>query len=368
MSIFRKKMSTIYAKLQSTKGTAETVANDDVLLWLNDTTFVQPKSELVDRGIGPTGSWPSSVYAVGRWGEGSVALELRGSGTAGTEPEYSPLLETLLGTKYTNSADTVNGAGTTTTLTATSGSYNVGQLIRVEIGSGYEVRRISAVSGQDITVDRAFSEAPTDGAVIAAGVTYLHLGTEAVQYFTLDQYLEGFRLLCTDTVCESLSVSVAARDIIRGSFGLRSLSCAETGSTTDPNSPSYNTTQPLGGVSCNLVRSGTAYEMKSLEFNLTTRRARGGINSAGYSELPWSGQFEAQATMTPWVEDATPFTDFFAATSVNAEMTKGTTAGNILHIELAGLQRTGPEIGDDEGDFSWNDPLTITEGVYIGLF
>lgn len=367
MSIFRKKMTRIYAAIQSALGEAATITGDHALLWLNDSNFVQPKTELVDRGIGPTGAWPSSVYAVGRWGEGGINLELRGSGTAGQAPEYSPLLETLLGTLYTNAADTVNGAGTTTVFTASAETFHVGQLARVEINGNFEVRRISAVSGQDITVNRAFSQAPADGAVIAAGVTYLHLGTEAVKYLTLDQYLDGVRLLCVDAVSESLSVSITARDIIRGNFGLRSLSCDNSG-TEDPNTPNYNTTNPLGGVLCNLVRNAVAYEMKSLEFNLTTRRARGGVNSPGYSELPWSGQFEATATMTPWVEDAVPFTDFFAGATVNAEMTKGTAAGNILHIELAGLQSTGPEIGEDEGDFSWNDPLTITEGVFIGLF
>jgi hypothetical protein len=108
--------------------------------------------------------------------------------------------------------------------------------------------------------------------------------------------------------------------------------------------------------------------MKSLEFNLSTRRSRGGINSTGYSELPWSGSFEAQATLTPWVEDAAPITAFFAGGTVNAELTKGDTAGNILHVEMVGLSPTGPDIGDDEGDFTWNDPLTITGGVYIGFF
>ena len=368
MSIFRKKMSRVYAAIQSAKGTAATITGDNALFWLSDTGFVQPKTELVDRGIGPTGAWPSSVFAVGRWGEGSLSLELRGSGTAGQQPEIGPLFETLLGTVYTNAADTVDGAGTTTTLTAAAEAFNVGQLVRVVIGSDYEVRRITAVSGQDLTVDRAFSQAPVDGAVISAGVSYVHQGSEDVKYFTLDQYLEKLRLLCTDAVCESLSVSVSARDIIRGTFGIRSLSCDETGSATDPNTPVYDASNPLGGVSCNMVRDGVAYDMKSLEFSLTTRRARGGINSAGYSELPWAGQFEATATMTPWVEDAAPLTGFFAGETVDAEMTQGTVDGNILHIGLIGLQRTGPEIGEDEGDFSWSDPLTITGGVAFGFF
>ncbi len=366
MAIFQKKKSTAYAVLQSAKGTAATITDASALQMVNDSSFVQPTGEQLDRGLITGGRWPSKQAVGGRWGEGSLVLEMHGSGTAGQQPTFGPLLETLLGSVYTNAADVVNGAGTTTTLTATAETFAVGQLIRVEIGSGYEVRRITAVSGFDITVQRAFSEAPADGAIIAAGVTYLHLGTEAEQYFTLDEYLDGLRLLCTDAVCESLSVSTSARQIIQGTFGLRSLSCAES-VTDDPNTPAFDGQDPLIGTECNLVFDGSTLDMASLEFSLTTRRARGGINSTGYSELPFSGEFEATATMTPWVEDASPITGFFDGSTVNAEMTKGASAGNIMQIELAGLSRTGPEIGEDDGDFSWSDPFSITEAFTSGF-
>ncbi|NOQ51825.1 MAG: hypothetical protein GQ578_06385 [Desulfuromonadaceae bacterium] len=370
MAIFQKKKTTVYAKIQSAKGSPATVGDADAIDPTIDSGFVQPKGEQVDRGLIRGGRWPSEQAICGRWGEGSLTLELRGSDTAGTIPEFSPLLETLLGTKYATVADTVEvGSGAVGGFDA-SEEWAVGTLVRVAIGTGYEVRRIATVTGSGpytYTVQRNFSEAPADGAAITAGITYLHLGTETEQYLTLDQYLDGLRLLCTDAVCESLSVSASERAIIQGVFGLRSLTCAET-DTTDSNSPTYDDSVPLCGTECNLIFDGSILDMKSLEFNLTTRRSRGGINSAGFSELPFAGQFEAAATMTPWVEDKTPITDFFTGGTVNAELTKGDTAGNILHIELVGLQRTGPEIGEDEGDFSWNDPLTITGGVYIGLF
>ena len=193
MSIFQKKKSSVFFELQSAKGSPETVDATDALEPTIDSTFIQPKGELVDRGLICNSPWPSQQVAGGRWGEGSLMLELRGSGTAGTAPTLGDVFTSLLGTEYTNVADTVNGVGTTTTFTATAGTYNVGQLLRVEIGSGYEVRRVSAVTGQDVTVNRAFSQAPADTAVIAAGVCYLHLGTEGVSYGTLDQYLDGLR-------------------------------------------------------------------------------------------------------------------------------------------------------------------------------
>lgn len=367
MAIFQKKKSTVYAVIQSAKGSPGTVTDASAIDPTMESSFVQPKGEQIDRGLIRGSRFPSKTAAGGRWGEGSLTLELRGSGTAGSKPEFAPMLETLLGTEQINAADVTSEAGTTTTFTPDSLTLVVGQLVRVEIGSGWEVRRVTDFTTGVATVNRAFSQAPASGAVISAGVSYFHEGSEAVQYLTLDQYLDGLRLLCTDAVCESLSVTAGERAVIQGQFGVRSLTCAES-AATDPNSPEYDDTQPLIGTECNLVFDGSALDMKSLEFSLTTRRARGGINSTGYSELPWSGTFEATATMTPWTEDAAPITGFFDGSTVNAEMTKGDTAGNILHVELVGLQRTGPEIGEDEGDFSWNDPMTITGGVYIGLF
>lgn len=367
MAIFQKKKTTVYALMQVAKGTAATITGASAIDPTMESSFVQPKGEQIDRGLIRGSRYPSKQVAGGRWGEGSLTLELRGSGTAGTPPEFAPFLETLLGTELTNAADTVAAGATTTTFDPDTLTLVVGQLVRVEIGSGYEVRRVTDFTGGTATVDRAFSQAPSTGAVIAAGVTYYHEGTEAIQYLTLDQYLDGLRLLNTDAVCESLSVGVSERAVIQGQFGIRSLTCAES-AATDPNTPIYDDEQPLIGTECNLVFNGTALDMKSMEFNLTTRGTRGGINSTGFSELPFAGVFEATATMSPWVEDAAPISGFFDGTTVNAVMTKGDTAGNILHIELAGLQRTGPEIGEDEGDFTWNDPLTITEGVYIGLF
>ena len=370
MAIFQKKKTTAYALMQSAKGSPATITAASAIDPVMESTFVQPRGEQIDRGLIRGSRWPSRPAAGGRWGEGSLTLELRGSGTAGTAPEFAPLLETLLGTEQAVSASTVTADSGTVSGFESAGNYPVGSLVRVAIGAGYEVRRIATQTGSgpyEYTVQRDFSLAPADGAVIAAGVTYFHEGSEAIGYMTLDQYLDGLKLLCTDAVCESLAVNVSERAVIQGTFGVRSLGCAES-AATDALTPVYDDSAPLIGTECNLVFGGTALEMKSLEFNVTTRRARGGINSTGYSELPFSGTFEATATMAPWVEDAAPITGFFDGTQANAELTKGDTEGNILHIELVGLQRTGPEIGEDEGDFTWSDPLAITGGVYIGFF
>ncbi len=377
MSIFRKKYTRFYAAMQSAKGVPATLTGADAIFWLYESPFMKPMANLVDRGLGPVGSWPSAIFAVGQWGEGSINLEIRGSGTAGTEPEISPFFETLLGTKHTNSAGTVDAGTGSTSGFGSSTVFAVGQLARVDVSAGaddsaFEVRRIATVSEDGdgtytYTVARNFSAAPQDGATIAAGVSYQHLGTEDPGYFTALQYQEKLRLYCPDAACKSLDLTVDSREVVKGVFGLHSLT-ATPSDATDSLTPSYNQTNPLGGVLCNLVRDGIEYEMKSMSMNIATRRSRGGINSPGYSDLPWLGTFDATVTMAPWVEDASIFTEFLATETVSAEMTKGIVPGNIFHLETAGLQHTGPEIGEEEGDNIWNDQLTITGGVYVGFF
>lgn len=370
MSIFRKSNTTAYAKMQAAKGSAATVEGSNAIDVLQDSTFVQPKGNLIDRGLIRGGRWPSKKAVGGRWGEGPLALELRGSGTPGTAPEFAPLLQTLLGTETSNDAGTVEvGSGTVGGFDSAL-DLTVGQLVRVEIGGGYEVRRIDSKSGTGpytYTVHRDFSQAPADGAVIAAGVTYHHLGTEDPAYMTLEQYLDGLKLLCTDAVCEKLDVGVTEKEVIKGSFNLRSIGCDES-NAEDAMTPVYDDTDPLIGTSCNLLLDGTALNMKSMEFSLSTRRERGGVNSTGISELPFSSKFDASCKLTPWVEDKAPFTNFFAGALADVEMTKGTEAGNILHFLIEDVQREGPSIGDDDGDYSWDDALTVTGGICVGFF
>jgi hypothetical protein len=169
MAIFQKKKTTAYAAIQSGKGTPATITAAHAIDPTMESPFVQPKGEQIDRGLIRGSRFPSQQVAGGRWGEGSLTLELRGSGTAGTAPEFAALLETLLGTQVS----TVAGTATTPTTTTFDSTLDlaVGQLVRVAVGSGFEVRRISGKTGTspfDYTVQRAFSTAPAEGAVISA--------------------------------------------------------------------------------------------------------------------------------------------------------------------------------------------------------
>ena len=59
MSIFRKSNTTAYAKMQTAMGAAATVAADNAIDILNESAMVQPKGNLIDRGLVRGGRWPS---------------------------------------------------------------------------------------------------------------------------------------------------------------------------------------------------------------------------------------------------------------------------------------------------------------------
>ena len=330
-----------------------------------------PKGDSIDRGLNRASRFPQQDIVPNKFGEGAIDHEIFGSGVAATERGgLGPMLQTLLGSVLTNAAGTVNDATATDTEFDSDLVLVVGQLVRVDIGGTFEVRRITAVVGgptYTYTVQRAFSAAPVDTAVISASVTYLHLGTESEKFMTFIEYIKTVKHSFVDAVCEKMDFGVTENDTIKGNFAIRAITHTKATGSADPNTPTYSTDLPHVGTECNLITDGSALNMKEFNFSLATRRARGGINSTGISDLPWMDMFDATGNITPWVEDFSQFDDFFASTLGDIEMTQKQGV-NILHVELQDIQYTGPEVGDDEGDFQWSLPFKITGGVYVGMF
>lgn len=103
-----------------------------------------------------------------------------GNASTITAPDMDAFFEAHFGTKLTGTTHTILDAGSTTTLLkfaagsgATSG-VAVGQMIAVNVDAtfGWEVREVTIVSTDDVTVDRALSAAPAAAQVVKLGVTY----------------------------------------------------------------------------------------------------------------------------------------------------------------------------------------------------
>ncbi len=183
-------------------------------IFLRDSGLVWPKPvQTVDRGLNRQGPLPSKKSIVGRKGEGGYNLELRGSGTAGTVPNgLSPFLETLLGQKATNAAGTVEAGSGVVGGFDSALDLTVGQLVKLDIDAGEEIRPIASKSGSGpytYTVRTDFSQAPADGAVIHAGVSYFFVNDAVANFMTLEQYIRSLQYLCVDAWADTMSFNLA---------------------------------------------------------------------------------------------------------------------------------------------------------------
>jgi len=372
MSIFQRHSTRIFAKVQTALGSPATIAGSNAMRVLKDFTPILPKGEVVDRGLADDSRWGSSQAILGQWGEGgSYPIELRGNGTAGVAPMIGPGLLSVLGTETVMAADTVDALSGSVSGFDSSLDVPVGCLVRVAIGAGFEVRAIATKSGggpYTYTVHRDFSQAPADDAEISAGVCYHHVGTEDPTYLTIEQYLDGQKHYCTDSSIGQLAINMSVKEILKATFGeIRSKACVAS-AASNPYTPVWDSSNPLAALNSNLVVNGVLTDMKSHELTVTTRRSREGINSNGISELPWLDMFDATGSLTPWVEDVAPITAFLSGTEASIESVNGETAGNIVAMVAQGVQYTGYDISDDEGDFAYNLPYKINSGFAIAFF
>lgn len=371
--IFGKSQAIAFAAMQAEKGTAATITGADVVDFNKDSPLVFPKSvQMIERGLNRFGPYPSKQAVVGRRGGGGYNLELRGSGTAGQAPSgLSPFLETLFGTKSAHAAGTVIAASGEVGGFDSALNLVVGQLVKINIAAGQQIRIISGKTGEgpySYTVSENFSQAPADAAVIHAGVSYFLVPGSAGNYFTLDQYISSLRYLCVDAFSESMTFSLSDEDVIKTSFEVQSISCTKT-NASNPYTAVYEDTAELVGLECNLSVGGELTNLKTLELQIGSRRTRGGVNSTGISDAPFRSTIEASGSLTPWKEDGSYFDSFFAGELADIHLLKGDPGtGEQLYMLLKGCQYIEPELTDDEDDFQWNLPFNVTGGAYFGFF
>lgn len=140
---------------------------------LPDISF-QPMAEVIERP-GQTGDFVRQQHVIGpKGGTLSFKIEIKASGTpAGSAvvaiaAESSILLQNILGTVVRGTGTTVaaaGGDGVTTPMKATSAA-GLSKYMAIEVES--QVRFITAISGADVTLNRALSGIPATSAVVYA--------------------------------------------------------------------------------------------------------------------------------------------------------------------------------------------------------
>lgn len=155
----------------------------------------------------------------------SIETELIPSGVAGTPtaPDIDVLLKAVIGSKATRAAHAQTTTGSTTTAVnldigdvAASG-FVVGDMIAVDVSSQYgiEVRQITGIATDVVTVDRALSAAPATGRAVYGGTTYRLSEASAVSlYLWLFGSGTGYRYAVPGLILPEMDFSIGFGDAV----------------------------------------------------------------------------------------------------------------------------------------------------------
>ncbi len=196
--------------IETTEGTLTTETNGGAVLLREDGLEVNIGRELLEEGF-MTGSLTKTAPIPGMYSDDlgwTYPTFLRGKGTL-TKPDYHNAMYAIMGNEAANTDNTVNASPAPTTAIVTTGvatDLDEGQLIRVAVGSGYEVTQIVDITGDQLTVWPPLSAAPSTGAAIVAGCNWT-LSSTAWPTFSSFLHFSGNKRL-TFAGCRPTSLSL----------------------------------------------------------------------------------------------------------------------------------------------------------------
>lgn len=266
-------------KAESTEGTYEApAAGTDFISPLADGLELTPVKELLERAnlnssIGktkPRGGM-KSVTA-------SISVEAKAHGTAGSKPQYSPLIESALGTSRQNTTQvTTKASGNTATVLqiedADISKFNIGDSILVRQSGAFHVSPITAKSTgagtATITLLVAHPSGDmTDSVVVEKFSTFL-TANSGHPSISISKYVESARL---ETAVGCKVTSMALNNFTTGqladfSFGLEGMSFTQ--SLTAPSyTPSYDAALPPIVLSACVYVDGVKVPVNELSFSV----------------------------------------------------------------------------------------------------
>lgn len=161
----------------------------------------------------------------------TVSVYLKHSGVEGQAPNWGPLLESCLGAKSTAAAEYDTIASSTTTLlkvnTGEGASFERGEAVMVKDSSmtnGYQIRNISSISGDDISLAQALPSAPTSGINLGKAILYKPANSDHPSLSLWDYRANGGALqVVGGGRAVSLSSSIAAGSPIQADFSVEGI-------------------------------------------------------------------------------------------------------------------------------------------------
>jgi len=311
MASLDRQQTTFYFKSQSGKGVEATMDGSEAIELTYDSAALpfKPMANDVVRNNIRLSRLPQATLPVGKWGEtpNPLGVEMHGSGTVGTAPEFGPFLTSLLGDE--------------TIVASTSVTYSI----------------------------------------TTAGDT---------TWYTAHSFVDGVKVSGVDTRCRSWGISAAVGEIITQTYGLMSLTAEET-DTADPNTPTIDgLSVPFVAQDMTFTIEGSPKCCKSVELTTANPKIQRCINDPGVSDLPEDSALTIEGTMVVVAEDDTEMTNYFGSILSDIVIAGSATNNAVTEtvtITLTDCQYGAVDSADDEGTVEYSVPFIVTGGVVVAF-
>lgn len=297
---------------------------------------------------------------------------IRPSGTIGTIPEAHKIFQHGFGTTVVGTLDgSVASAASSTVMTLQSGEgsdITVGEFVSVKRAANSnipEVRKVTVVSTDTITVTPALGGTPAANDTVKAGVTY-RLADDLAKSLSFIRYLTNLTEVIKGAPIDELKLTFDRNE--EAKFGV---TCPAQQKGTPDASPGFTTVgaqNPPSGLVGGMILNGAAYKFMNVEFdikngieliseNYGTSMAEG-YDRPNFREIGFS--LEARVT-----DDLAAHALAVSAGQFPLFLQTGQTEGNIVALfapaaELAGV----PDISDsDPGAISYSFNGVCVESV-----
>jgi hypothetical protein len=352
------RLGKVYAKAESTYGTAPTFSATNALRHLNIKTHasLNRSDSLEKRGT------PGLRDRFSRHIDGSVDLEayLQPSGTIQTAPEAAAILKNAFGTEVIGAGSTtIASSPTTTGATLTAGTgFVVGEMISISIASGPNAgvyaRKLTALAGAAATWAPALPGAPSVADTVKSMCSY-QLANELPSGLTIAHYLPNLTVEMHGWVINKLTVQFDGNDEAK----FRAQGPAKERLRPAQSVPGSFTTvgSPVTGIIGTLLFNGTAYQVTKGQFDIENMEALmndifGTDRSQGFYR---NGRRKVSFSLEAYVSDDTSVIAQAETASDNTLFVQvGTTEGKVIGIYCPRVEFDVPDTPDGDGAIKWS--------------
>lgn len=361
-------------------------ATDGYIQPLMDGVEILPSREVKDRNV-YTGTLIAATPKLGmRAVSGKMPMELKASGTEGSQPDYAIMLESLFPTVTTISArKTTKATGNTGSVLqiedADISTFTVNDIIVVLQSGEYHPCVITAkATGAGVASITVFptkaSGSFSNSVVISKSVTFKPADTGHKSYTATAYWGNAIRQSAIGARTASMAIdSFNTGELAKILFGFEGMTYTHMASSPADYVPTLDSNLPPIILSSRIYKDGTSIDLNSvginveqpLKFLTSTRSANGRFAGRAANKRKVTGKIDpyvadnSVATFTDW-EAGTTFS-LFGFTAVPSSTAGQFDLGSIVAFYLPVCMITTPKIVDNDGVLVEDIEFVATGGV-----